>query len=107
MVRSSVCYKRIRPTQEPLRVRIREIASVRVHDFDLELRGTWDGGATVERFIGLPVWRDFTAIGPCDAVLLTDLSDTLRAHRALCGLVPAAQLYVPDVLGFVEVTTPA
>lgn len=30
VARSSVCYKSIRPTQEPLRVRIREIASVRV-----------------------------------------------------------------------------
>ena len=30
VARSSVCYKSIRPTQEPLRVRIRETASARV-----------------------------------------------------------------------------
>lgn len=84
-----------------------EIASVRVHDFDLDLRGTWDSGATVERFIGLPVWRDFAGIERWDAVLLTDLADTPRAYAALRALVPAEQLYVPDVLSYVRDLTPA
>ncbi len=83
-----------------------EIASVRRHDFTFELLGTWDAGSTVERFVGLPVWRDFAAVAEWDAVLLTDLADPAAAYARLRREVPADKLYVPDVLRFVEDATP-
>jgi DNA-binding MarR family transcriptional regulator len=79
-----------------------EIASVRAHDHDVELVGTWDGGATVARFLGHPVWRALAEAAPHDAVLFTDMAAPGATWAALQALVPTERLYLPSVLGFVR-----
>ena len=75
-----------------------EIASVRAHDYPLEIDGTVDPGATTERFLGRPVWKTTHAAAPCDAVLVTALAEPERAHALLVEEVGAERVYVPELL---------
>ncbi len=54
-----------------------EIASVRAHDFQLELIGTWDPGYRGERFVGRPVWHRLADVPPADACIWCAL---IRPH---------------------------
>lgn len=81
-----------------------EIASVRAHDHEVQLVGTWDAGATVTRFLGRPVWRELAAAAAYDAVLFTDLAAPSATFTKLAAQVARERIYIPGVLSFVEAT---
>ena len=86
---------------------ISEIASIRAHDLDIEVLGTLDLGAKVERFIGRPVWTSTAAAPPCDALLFTALAEPLELHAALLAAYPAERVLVPEILRPVLEAPPA
>lgn len=77
---------------------VAEIASIRAHDADLELLGTIDLGATVDRFIGRPVWRHLAALPAATPILFTALAEPAALYAALAQAVPAELVFVPDIL---------
>ncbi|MGR8920297.1 MAG: winged helix-turn-helix transcriptional regulator [Gammaproteobacteria bacterium] len=74
-----------------------EIASVRAHDFDVDICGTVDRSASVERFLGRPVWRRIDDAERFDAVLYTDISASRDNYDAVVTGA-TGRLYVPDML---------
>lgn len=83
-----------------------EIASVRSHDRALIIIGTFDPGATTDRFLGLPVWRRVADAAPFDAVLFTALAEPERVHALLLEDLSAERVTVPDVLASILGTVP-
>jgi DNA-binding MarR family transcriptional regulator len=77
---------------------IAEIASIKAHDYDLEVVGTIDLGATVDRFLGRPVWRSAERAAACDAVLFTALAEPRALLAALLQVVPAERVLVPAIM---------
>ncbi|MGE0483663.1 MAG: winged helix-turn-helix transcriptional regulator [Gammaproteobacteria bacterium] len=76
-----------------------EIASVRAHDFDLEVLGIVDRTTALTRFIGRPVWSSPAAAAAFDAVLFTDLGADAQANHAwLSDELGAARVFVPAIL---------
>lgn len=82
-----------------------EIALVRAYDFELEIVGTYDPGAQVDRFIGHPVWTtlpgaaaDGDAQVRFDAALLTDIAHPAATYEALVEALGTGRVYVPDIL---------
>lgn len=75
-----------------------EIASIRILEHKLKLIGTFDPGATSERFIHLPVWIRYDVIEPVDACIVTALENPqLMYEQARAG--GAEVILVPDILG--------
>jgi len=77
---------------------VTEIASIRLHEHALEVVGTIDLGATVDRFLGRPVWRNVAHAPPCDAVVFTALADPQDLYAALRVVYSAERILVPDLL---------
>jgi hypothetical protein len=77
---------------------ITEIASIRAHDFEVELVGTIDSGAEVTSFLGLPVWQRLDDANYYDAILFTALSNPRDLFRRLRGSVDANRIFIPVVL---------
>lgn len=74
-----------------------EIASIRSHDFPLRVVGTYDPGATVDRFIGRPVCTN-AAEFDCDAVLFTALANPDTVYACLNESWPAERIFVPSIV---------
>jgi predicted transcriptional regulator len=75
-----------------------EIASVRAHNFDLEIVGTLDHGASVTEFLGRPVWRDIEQVIPFDAVVFTALAEPLVLFRHLEKALAPERIIVPEIV---------
>lgn len=78
-----------------------EIALVRAYDFDVEIVGTWDRGAQVERFVGRPVRNDLPVPAleqDFDALLLTDILHPADSYAEAVAAVGESRVYVPDLL---------
>jgi DNA-binding MarR family transcriptional regulator len=74
-----------------------EIASIRAHDFAVDIIGTIDSGATTDRFLGRPVWidvpeRDF------DAVLFTALANPRDLYFRLLLQFDPNLIHVPAIV---------
>jgi len=76
-----------------------EIASLRVHDFDLEHVVTIDDETTLEIFLGKPVSSDFNRYENVDAYLITSLSDAGRVFEKLAKKIDPERILVPTILG--------
>lgn len=90
-----------------------EIALVRAYDFELEIVGTYDPGARVERFLGRPVWTTLSAASGgtaegarFDAALLTDIAQPAATCELLHEVLGEGRVYVPEILRPVIGTTP-
>lgn len=75
-----------------------EIASVRAHDFDVDIVGTWDAGSKVNRFIGRPVWTALEDADDFDVALVTDLVDPHQTYECLVTACDSEQIKVPQLL---------
>ena len=77
-----------------------EIASVRAHEFDISIVGTFDLNSSARSLAGRPVWRRLSDVAEYDAVLYTDISATRDNYEALKPAREAALLYLPDIIDF-------
>ena len=75
-----------------------EIASVRAHDFGVELVGTIDPSTEVDSFLGLPVWRRLGSANYYDAILFTALSNPRDLFKQLQGSTDVDRIFIPAVL---------
>jgi DNA-binding MarR family transcriptional regulator len=77
-----------------------EIATLRAHEYDIEVVGVYDKDSDRERLAGKPVWRRVDAVIPFDVCVLTDLKTPLLTYRSLCAEFGDEKLLVPDILSF-------
>lgn len=75
-----------------------EIASVRAHDYALEIVGTLDPGSERECFAGKPVWRAVEELPAFDYALYTALPPAEALNAALAGRLAEERLRVPDIV---------
>lgn len=76
-----------------------EIASLRLHDFELEHVGTFDVDSKLDRFLGKPVYRNIKDINEVDAWLVTSLSEAMRVYEVLSAEVEHDRILLPSILG--------
>jgi len=79
-----------------------EIASLRVHDFDIEHIVTLDDETTQAKFLGKPVCRSVKEAPDVDAWLVTSLSDASRVLEQLKTEVGEDRILVPSILGLTQ-----
>ncbi|MEM7542679.1 MAG: winged helix-turn-helix transcriptional regulator [Pseudomonadota bacterium] len=77
---------------------IAEIASVRAHQFEIELIGTVQPTEFKGAFLGRPVWSITEPIPDFDSILFTTLSDAQQFFNALVERFDPKPLVVPAVL---------
>lgn len=75
-----------------------EIASVRAHDYDIEIVGTVDAASGLDRFVGKPVWTDLDAAAPADVCLYTALAPVPGWPAALHARFGPGRVVVPDIV---------
>lgn len=75
-----------------------EIASVRAHDFELDLLGTWDPGYRGARFIGRPVWQRLKDAPPADACIWCALVRPRGWVEDLTARFGAERLILPRIV---------
>jgi DNA-binding MarR family transcriptional regulator len=76
-----------------------EISTICALESGVTIVAVVDAAADVARFIGLPVVTSFADLPePCDAVLLTDLKDPIRALARAKEHLGAERVLVPDLL---------
>ena len=75
-----------------------EIASVRAHDFDLEIVGTLDPGSSRERFAGKPVWHLGPDLPGFDIALYTALPPTAALEREVVHCISDDRMLVPGIV---------
>jgi DNA-binding MarR family transcriptional regulator len=76
-----------------------EISTICALESGVTIVAVVDAASDVARFIGLPVVASFDDLPePCDAVLLTDLKDPIRALARAKEHLGAERVLVPDLL---------
>jgi DNA-binding MarR family transcriptional regulator len=76
-----------------------EIATICALDSGIAIVGVVDAEATGDKFLGLPVIRDFAeAVGRCDGVLLTDLRNPTATLTRAVDRFGHERVFVPAVL---------
>jgi len=76
-----------------------EIASLRVHDHDLEHVITLDPTARADRYLGKPLRQGLDGQEEVDAWLVTSLKNAAGVVEQLTGYVPEERILVPSILG--------
>lgn len=76
-----------------------EIASLRAHEHEVNIIGTFDPESKLDQFISLPVWQSLDAVKVFDACILTSLNKTNELYSLLINQVEAGKLLVPSILG--------
>lgn len=64
----------------------------------LEVAGVVDPHAGIDRIADLPVVADLAALGPLDAVLVTDMHDPEAAYAAVCRALGTDRVLAPELL---------
>ena len=75
-----------------------EIASLCVGDRPITIVGVIDANIAVEPFPGVTVVADLSALGPVDAVIITDIGDPQATFDALARQMPADRILAPRFL---------
>lgn len=77
-----------------------EIATLRAMERDIAVIGYLDMDPMNERtkFLGRPVWRDYSSAESHDSCLLTELQSPELLYRQLLDVTAADRILVPDVL---------
>ena len=83
-----------------------EIASVRAHDFSVEINGTFDRQSLLNRFIGRSVWRDWPSGEDIDACVITALVDSQRMYADVRAHMSTERVIVPTMLASIIATAP-
>ncbi len=76
-----------------------EIASIRAHEHDIRIIGTFDPDSEQKQFLRLPVWRTLEDVDNYDACLLTSLNDTKNMYELLTRQIDKDLVLVPSILG--------
>ncbi len=76
-----------------------EIASLRVHDFELEHVVTFDDESNLKLFLGKPVCKDINEYQDADAYLVTSLINSYQVFEQLNNIVDRQRILVPSILG--------
>ena len=76
-----------------------EIVVLCAGEHDLTLAGFADPGADGEAFLGYPVVADVDALGPVDAVIVTDLQAPQETFERLSARMPAGRVLSPPLPG--------
>lgn len=84
-----------------------EIGSVRAHDFNLAVVGTYDPASVVPRFIGKPVWRQLDDALPAEAAIFTALAPADTMYLSLLARYGAQRVLVPGIVRPLAVTAQA
>jgi DNA-binding MarR family transcriptional regulator len=77
---------------------VTEVLSVRAHDFEVELIGTFDPDSRLGRFIGRPVWQRFEDVVAFDGCVFTALVNSEQRHRELIVRLGSDAVIVPATL---------
>jgi predicted transcriptional regulator len=83
-----------------------EIATLCARDYGIELVGVVSGARAGGRFAGLPVAASLKALGPLDAVLVTEMQTPQAAVDALDGEIAAERILAPALLRLSKRTGP-
>ncbi|MGH8579303.1 MAG: winged helix-turn-helix transcriptional regulator [Gammaproteobacteria bacterium] len=75
-----------------------EIASLRAHDYPVQIIGTYDPNGSLYRFLGLPVWHDLRRAEDFDACVLTDIMQPATCYAGLVAALGESRVLVPAVL---------
>jgi len=75
-----------------------EIASVRALDTGLKVLGTYDPKSAVDRFLGKPVWNDFSMTPETDFYVITGLDDAEALYDEMVSVVRPEKFLIPDIL---------
>lgn len=76
-----------------------EIAALCAIEQSLVVVGLVQRGATLDRFVGVPVFDDFDAVdAPFDTVMVTDVSDAHATCEAAMARFGRQRVLVPDLL---------
>jgi DNA-binding MarR family transcriptional regulator len=76
-----------------------EIASIRIHDYQLKVVGVFDQVSTKDKFLNLPVWNSIEKTDEYDALLLTTLKTPQKMYEYLILECKPDSLFVPSILG--------
>lgn len=76
-----------------------EIASIRAHEFNIEIIGTFDPNKNKKSFIDFPVWNNFADIDEFDVCLLTSLDKSEKNYEFLRENLNKEKIMVPEILG--------
>ena len=75
-----------------------EIASLRAHDYPVQIIGTYDPTSSLDRFLSLPVWHDLRKAEDFDACVLTDITQPATCYAGLVAALGESRVLVPAVL---------
>ncbi|MGE0385672.1 MAG: winged helix-turn-helix transcriptional regulator [Gammaproteobacteria bacterium] len=75
-----------------------EVASVRAHDFNIEVIGTFDPATIATRFVGRPVWSRVEELPAADACVYSALGAQVAAYAALVAHFGPERVVVPEIL---------
>ena len=75
-----------------------EIASVRAHDFRIDIVGSFDPGSALEKFIGKPVWSRIDNVPLADAALFTALTSENSIYTSIASKFEEDRIIVPDIV---------
>lgn len=76
-----------------------EIATIRSHDYTLEIVGVFDPTSTSKKFLDLPVWNNIKDAVEYDVSLLTSLDSAQNLYSFLIKELDAELIHVPSILG--------
>ena len=75
-----------------------EIASVRAHDFRLEILGSFQPGSSLDKFVGKPVWNEIDAVPVVDVALFTALTTGDSIYTLVAAKYGEDKIIVPDIV---------
>ena len=75
-----------------------EIATLRAMETGALIVGFYDPTSERQRFLGKPVWRDFSQAEQHDARILTEVNRTHELHAKITGLKDQIPLLAPAIL---------
>jgi len=76
-----------------------EIASIRAHEHNITIVGTWDPDSAKKSFLHRPVWRALNEADQFDACLITSLDRAQEYYDQLVAAVDREKIQVPSILG--------
>ena len=75
-----------------------EIASVRAHDFHIEVVGSFQPGSMLDKFVGKPVWDRIDTVPVADAALFTALTEGDLIYTLIAAKYDGDRIIVPDIV---------
>lgn len=81
-----------------------EIASLRAREFNIDIASIFEPFATVETFLGKPVYKEVDKVPESDAYIFTALNLPEEVYTQLADVVDQKRIFVPDFLNYITKT---